>query len=241
MSTDSSDPGVNGSSGNGAVKPDATSGVNAELKNEIQKIVMGIVKDQIPRAVRSAIGEAIPEALKAITPDLQSKNTDAGDPAGSDKNTSKARIEALEKQLKDFQQQAKDSDERARSANLRGRVQSEVAKYLPASDPNHAAYMGMLYDLNKRFSEQDGNPTVKFKRDWGEDFVPLEAGVKELFEGELKHLVQTSKAGQLPATGNRGATGNPMANRPNGAQSNPLDRLLSDVAATAFRNPESKE
>lgn len=249
ITNDSADLSVNGSSGNGAVNANATSGVTAELKNEIQKIVMGIFKDQVPRAVKSAVSESIPEALKAVMGDLQpgkanepaSQAAQAGNAADPEKVTQKARIEALEKQLQAFQKRAEDSESRARDASMRSRVQSEVAKFLPANDPNHAAYMGMLYDIQKRFVDADGNPSVKFKREWGEENVPLEQGVKELFEGELKHLVQHSKAQNLPSAGFRGV-GKPipgMQVAKGQPQLNPLDRDL--IEAVAKDRPELAE
>jgi hypothetical protein len=232
--SDAADPSVNGSSGTGAVNANATSGVTAELKNEIQKIVMGIVREQVPRAVKSAISETVPDALKAIMADLQPKQepatqaTPASNPADQEKVTSKARIEALEKQLQAFQQRTSEAEGRARDAAMRSRVQAEVAKFLPASDPNHAAYMGLLYDLQKRFADQDGTPVVKMRREWGEEAVPLDAGIKELFEGELKHLVQHSKAQNLPTAGYRGAAGQPMGQPKPGPRFNPL---LAEVAS----------
>jgi len=235
MSTESADSSVNGSSGTGAVNAsNVTSVVTAELKNEIQKIVMGIVKEQVPRAVKSAVSETMPDALRTVMGELQQKQpepqaTAVDNPVDADKITQKARIEALEKQLQSFQKQAQDADGRARDASMRSRVQSEVAKFLPASDPNHAAYMGMLYDLQKRFVEADGNPAVKFKREWGDEMVPLEQGVKELFDGELKHLVQHSRAQSLPPAGFRGANGQAISQAKPGPKFNPL---LAEVASS---------
>ncbi len=242
--SDAADPSVNGSSGSGAVNAsNATGGVTADLKNEIQKIVMGIFREQVPRAVKAAIGDALPDALRGLDLGTQDKPEKAtsGNTADSDKTTQKARIEALERQLQDFQKQAKDAEARAKDSMLRARVQQEIAKYLPASDPNHDAYLGKLYDLDKRFGDGESGAFVKFKRDWGEEPVPLEQGVKELFEGQLRHLVkQPSKADSLPP-GRHRVTGQPMTNGKPAPRTNPLDEMLSQVAASALRNGAAEE
>lgn len=246
--SDSADPSVNGHSGSGAVNAgSASSGVTAELKNEIQKIVMGVFKAHVPNAVRAAIGEALPDAIRSLG-ELQGNKPEHranGDsnPADAEKTTQKARIEALEKQLQDFRKQAQEAESRAKDERLRSRVQAEIAKYLPASDPNHAAYMSHLYDVTKRFgTDEHGNPIVKFKRDGYEDAAALDVGVKELFEGEYKHLVQRSQADKLPTSGIRSAIGQPMANgKPGPARANPLDQMLSAAAASALRGAEGKE
>lgn len=245
--SESADPSVNGHSGSGAVNAgSATSGVTAELKNEIQKVVMGIFREQVPKAVKAAIGEALPEVMRSIgelqQPALQANG--ASNSADAEKTTQKARIEALEKQLQDFRKQAQESETRAKDAALRARVQTEIAKFLPASDPNHAAYVSHLYDVTKRFgTDEAGNPVVKFKRDGGyEEQAALEVGVKELFESELRHLVQKPKVANLPAAGIRPAIGQPLANARNGASRvNPIDRMMGDIASQIMRSQPTEE
>lgn len=247
MASDSASGSVNPQSGNGSVNPEnATGSVTAELKNEIQKIVMGIIPSQVQRAVKSALGEALPEAMKGIAELQRPQSANGeGNNADAEKLSAKARIEALEKQLTDFRNQAKEAEAKARDAALRSRVQAEVSKYLPASDPHHAAYMSLLYDQAKRFADVDGNPVVTFRREGGyQEQVALEQGVKELFDTELKHLTQKPKLDKLPSAGSRGATGNPIPGRnaQNGAnRPSPLDQMLSDAAASALRVGANEE
>jgi len=217
---------------------DTSNGSAADIDAKINRAITGHMKRLETKMSQMFSGEAVGNAVMAQLEQIATMaaestpaaaGTQASGSVDTDKITQKARIEALEKQLQSFQKQAQDADGRARDASMRSRVQSEVAKFLPASDPNHAAYMGMLYDLQKRFVEADGNPAVKFKREWGEEMVPLEQGVKELFDGELKHLVQHSRAQSLPPAGFRGANGQTIAQAKPGPKFNPL---LAEVASS---------
>ena len=155
---------------------DTSNGGAADIDARINRAITNHMKRLESKMTSMFSGDALSNAIMGkleefatVAAESSPQSQSASNPADQEKVTSKARIEALEKQLQAFQKQTQEAEGRARDAGLRSRVQAEVAKFLPANDPNHAAYMGMLYDLQKRFVDADGNPAVKFKREWGEE------------------------------------------------------------------------
>lgn len=247
MSTESDAGSVNSASGNGAVNPNATSGVTAELKNEIQKIVMGIMKDAVPRAVKQAVTEAVPAALESIAGDaMKSAPQSKSDADGGTANDGRITMKALESQIKDLTQQIAKRDEalqqerqRAIDSQMRSEVRDALSTQIGADNPNLPFIMDSLFDARKRFVQQDGQTFVRFKAEYGgdDDHVPLKDGIRRLVEGELKHAIP-SKTANLPPASMR-VRGNPVASQPNGKRS-ALDEILSVVAHQAQQSPDNK-
>ncbi len=149
---------------------------------------------------------------------------------------------ALEQKFQLEQKARQEADLRAKAAAQRSMVQAEFAKYVPADSPHHKPYMATLFDVEKRFAEgPDGKFGVKFTREWGDEIVGVEQGLKELFDTELKYLVTPpSKAPHLPPTGYRQANGNPYkppAPQQNGQRVNPLFATIAD--AVGEHHPEA--
>jgi hypothetical protein len=235
LSTDAGDPSVNGSSGSSAVNAGSPSGgVTPELRNEIQKIVAGIVRDAVPRAIKSAVGEEIAPLREALSGLVPQKSENPTPVAGNDASGEKLSLKALHEQIANLNK-AIESERSARAkaeagakdARMRAEVERRLAAKLGSDNPLVSTLMDSLYDVKRRFVETpDGRLAVKFTDAGFDDFKSLDEGVDALFAGELKHLVQTSKAAALPPSGYRVA-GQPVPAAPKGMQVNPL---LAEIA-----------
>lgn len=200
------DPTVSGSGAGGSVTASKT--IDDGLKNEIQKIVMGIFKEAVPRVVQQSIQASIPTMLDKIAEEAlkeaPSSAQAAGNAADGEKPTMKAmqaRIDDLQKALQAQQQAAKEASVRERDVRNRNEVERQLTAKLGAGNPLIGTLMDSLYDVKKRFVEQDGRLTVKFNDAGYDDFKPLDEGIKMLFDGELKPLVQQSRVPQMPPNG----------------------------------------
>lgn len=200
------DPTVSGSGAGGSVN--APKAIDESLKNEIQKIVMGIFKEAVPRVVQQSIQASIPTMLDKIAEEALKENSAAtptvSNAADSEKPTMKAlqaEIQNLQKALQAQQQAAKEASIRERDAQNRSQVERQLTAKLGAGNPLIGTLMDSLYDVKKRFVEQDGRLLVKFNDAGYDDFKPLDEGIKMLFDGELKPLVQQSRVPQMPPNG----------------------------------------
>lgn len=209
MSVNADDPTVSGSSGASAVNTgSATSGVTAEMKNELQRIVAGMFKDMVPRAVKAAVSEVVPQALQSALGEVLPKPTESQSaPAGGDNASSeKLSLKALQEQIAklnqgiDAERRARiDAENKTREVRRISSVESAFAKHLGAESPHLKPYVAHYL---AQFDERDGQLGRKVTGQYGdEQFVPLDEAVGELFKGDLKYLVQSSKAPNLPATG----------------------------------------
>lgn len=229
---------INGASGGGTPAGSGESVTLAQVNEAINKAIGPRLK-RAQEDMLAALQQTLPEMLKQVLPESKVREPEAAasNEASSERLTMKAlqeRVENLTKAVQTHQQAAKEADARARDAQMRARVQAEFARHLGADSPHLKPYMATYYDMDKRIVEgPDGTPTVKFKRDGYDESLSLELGVKELFDSELKHLVQVSKANQLPpanAFGNRGTPWQaPKATAPQGI--NPFDAELLDAVA----------
>lgn len=223
----------NSSSGNGAGIPSATDGVNVEqLVNEAVNKALGArmkrldLGSQIEAAVQAALSKAghasdkpqQPEGGNDATPERQSLKTLTDE------------LNRLRKQMSDQQAATERAQQQARDEKIRGQLHSKLASKLSADNPLIGTLIDSLYDVKKRVIEQDGRIMVKFADQYGnEDLKPLDDGIAALFDGEYKHLVQQSKAQNLPpASFVRGA---PMsANQQQAQPSNPFYREIAKSA-----------
>lgn len=233
------DPTVSGSGAGGGVT--ATKTIDDNLKNEIQKIVMGIVNSVIPRTVEQSIKQSIPTLLDKIAEEALKDDPAAPSnvaPSAEDKTTLKSlrtQVESLQRELKQQSEQTKQAQQRAKDSGMRADFKTALQKKLGADNPLVDTVMDSLYDVKKRIVEgPNGKIAVKFTDEWGnEELKPLEDGVNSLFEGEYKHLVQQSKAPQMPVGGfNMRPQGQPF--RPGQQQQGQprINPLLAEVASS---------
>lgn len=218
MSTDAPGSGVTDPSVTGGVNPgSAAGGVTPELRNEIQRMVAGIVRDAVPRAVKAAIGDSLAPIQDALAQKAQpqpQQQSEPGDGADS-RPTMKAlqdRIAKLEQGIEARDKKLAEADNKTRQMRLQNEVHQSFAKHLGADSPHLGPYVAHYLG---QFVDQDGRSMRKVLDEYGtEKFVPLEDAVGELFKGELKHLVQHSKADKLPQPhpGLRGAFRAPQQN-----------------------------
>lgn len=237
MSSDAQGGGVTQPSGAGAGNPgSASDSVDvAALVNEAVNKALGArlkridLEGQITKAVETAIGKLQPAGERA-----PESTQPPGDNASDGKITMKAlqeQVANLQKQLQQQQKAAQEADARARDARARAEFQGKLAARIGADHPMLSTLMDSLYDVKKRVVDQDGRLVMKFIDQWGnEELKSLDEGVSALFDGEFKHLVQSSKASQLPPSGYRAANGQPIGSgqpKP-GPKFNPL---LAEVAS----------
>jgi hypothetical protein len=199
----------------------------AALVNETVNKALG------PRLARleEKFAETLRQALAASQPELKEGDSNG---ASSERVTNKAlhaELETIKRQL----QQEKLSAEDARQ---RSEVYSKLASKMGADHPVLGTLMDSLYDVRKRFTKQsDGRLGVKFSENGYEDIKSLDEGVEALFKGELKHLVQASKANQLPTSGNR----IPIPQGQGNGSTGPIaSRLLQEQAVQAMLALDNK-
>ena len=195
-------------SGDDAVKSStAASGVNEEqLQQMIQKVVMGITKEAIPRMIEKSIQASIPTLLDKIAEEALKEDPAATNAASNDASDGKPTLKALQQQLQELQRGIKERDEQikaerqnATSMRLRSDVQSHFAKHLGADSPHLEPYVNHFLS---QFADHEGRTARKVKNEYGEEiYVPVDKAVEEMFKGDLKHLVQQSKANALPHAG----------------------------------------
>lgn len=196
-------------SGDDTVKSSsATSGVNEEqLQQMIQKVVMGITKEAIPRMVQKSIEGLVPTLLDKIAEEALKEAPDAATNAASDvAGDAKPTLKALQQQLLEMQRGIKERDEQikterqnALNMRLRSDVQTHFAKHLGADSPHLEPYVNHFMS---QFADHEGRTARKVKNEYGEDtYVPVDKAIDEMFKGDLKHLVQQSRANALPNAG----------------------------------------
>ncbi len=219
MSDNAADPTVTGSSGAGAVTP--------ELKQELQKIVMGIVKDFVPRAIKQSLESSSDTMLDQLADKLiqsangdESSGTAAPANGGGDKQQDRLTLKTLQEQIVKLNQGIQERDrkvteaeQRARETRIRSDVHTQFSRYLGADSPHLAPYVNHFL---AQFADHDGQTSRKIKNEYGEDaYMPASQAIDELFKGDLKHLVQPARNGGLvPAALARGqVVQNPQAPR----------------------------
>jgi len=243
MSSESAGGSVNSPLGTGAVNPDsATSGVTADLKAEMQKIIAGMMKDMVPRAIKASLTESLPQALAPMLEALQGRQeTQKAAPAAAGnhaddegKLTLKAmadKLAALQSGIEKANKDREVSDTRLRDLRRETAIKSEFAKHLGADSPHLPAYT-KLY--GEQFVDVDGQIVRKSKSDYGEEVLtPADAAIADLFKGDLKHLVVQDKSRGLPVSGFSTA-GNGQTRLPNG-----VPPLLAEVANHFLRNGDN--
>lgn len=197
----------------GAVTPSsAAASVTAEMKQELQKIVMGIVPDIVGRSIKKALTESLPSMLKEAT--AAGATVDDGTKKPDDKTGEGGRsLKALENRINELSQQLKQRDEAIEQkemqrvdALMRGEVREALSGILGADNQHLPLVMDSLYDARKRFVKgENGETLVKFKPEYGTEDELLSLSSKDTIKrlaSELKG-VMPSKTASLP-TNRRG-------------------------------------
>lgn len=222
----------------GAVTPSsAAASVTAEMKQELQKIVMGIVPDIVGRSVKKALTDSLPLMLKEMAP--AAATADDGTKKPDEKTGEGGRsLKALETQINELRQQLKTRDEAIEQkemqrvdALMRGEVREALSGILGADNQHLPLVMDSLYDARKRFVKgEDGQTLVKFKPEYGTDDELLPLGHKDTIKrltGELKS-VMPSKTASLPTV----RRGQPVPANGQGGNG-VLDSIFNNVVAQA--------
>ena len=274
MSTESQPGGVTPGTGSapvngatdGAGSPSAASGVTADLKNEIQRIVMGVVREHMSKAVKAAVGEAfagdglrgaiesVLEAMADASPEGEpSAPMDAPPPPGDSADGGRLSLKALQEQMDrrlaeerkawqakfDEERKARgDAEARERMTRGRAQVEAMLGKHIGSDNPNVGPLMSHLFDVGKRFAiGDDGSVRVRFKGEFGEEEAGLEDGFKRLLDADLKPYLPARNGGLPPAS--MGARGVPVSQGPRPAFYNPIMREFAK--GVEERNPALAE
>ena len=197
------------------------------LNDKIQRVVSDYVGRAMKKgeAAQAARFDELKTLIQGFAPPQQQAAQQQGlvDPAAADGNPAadgKLTLRALQEQVaalrkesdtklaeerkvwqSKFEQQeqkAREADERALDIQMRSEVRAAYARALGADSPHLDALMDSHYDVRKRFGRtDDGKVGVKFKRDWGEEVVPLDKAMEDMAKGELKPFLP-ARAGSLP-------------------------------------------
>ena len=228
-------------SAEGAVNPsNASAGVSAEQKQELQRIVMGVFPDLTKRTLQKTLAESLPSMLKDLIPAA----APASEKKDDDKNEEGRRsLKALETQLNELRQQLKTEKEATEAARMKAvdqEMRAEAREFLSgivgADNPHLPLVMDSLYDAKKRFVKgENGETLVRFKPEFGADdeMVPLGKDAAKRLVSELKHVVP-SKTERMPVVGRgRGAVvPDGKANGPSG-----LDTILNGIVSSITSAP----
>lgn len=241
MSSDADAGAGTPASANGSGIPSGGSdGTGADIEQRINDAVNKALSRRLPRAqnTEELIAKKVEEALAKFKADPQPDH-DAGDGASAKPGTNKAlqaQIDSLTRQVKEEADKRKAAEDQSRDQRIRGTVGTAFAKHLGADSPHLAPYLATYHDVQKRFVEDDGVIAVKCRRDGIEELMPLEEGVKQLFDTELKHLVE-SKAARLPPAGMPGLRGQPLVNGGRPRAPSGLDGVFAAMARDLGTDP----
>jgi hypothetical protein len=231
---------------------DTSNGGAADMDARVNRIVTSHIKRLENKFAQMMSGDGLNNAIMAkleefatVAGESQQAPSDGSNETASGKLTMKAlqdQVSNLTKQLAQQQKAAQEAQAQAQDTRRRSEFHAKLAAKMGADHPMLGTLMDSLYDVKKRVVDSDGRLAMKFVDQWGnEELKPLDEGVNALFDGELKHLVQTSKAQSLPSAGFRGM-GKPipgMQTAKGQPQINMLDRDL--IEAVAKDRPELAE
>lgn len=219
----------------GGVKPEG--GAAPDLA-ELKKLIHDTINDVLPKAVHARVTrteETLAELVKAELGKLSSAQPqEKKEPAtDSEKLTLKALQDQIAQLNKGIEAERKARSE-AENAAVRTRKDAEVrshfARHLQGDAARHMDPYLKFYGDD--FQVKDGVVGRVVKGEYGdEQFVPVNKAVDDLFAGDLKHLIQQSKAGNLPPVGARGAQGQPVSRlQPSETRPFFMDEVVSELA-----------
>lgn len=207
----------------------------AAMQKMIDESIGKALSARLPRVkgTEETIAKMVADAIAKISPTDKPAEPAVSNPADSEqKLTLKAlndQLANLNKGIQERDRKLQEAEQRTREIRVRSEVSSHFARHLGADSPHIAPYVNHFLG---QFTDQDGNTMRKVKNEFGEDqFVPANAAIDELFKGDLKHLVNTSKAQNLPRSQSfLQSAGNPFApQQGQGAQSD-VNPILGEFA-----------
>ncbi len=194
----------------GTASDNANASGSSDIDAKINRAITNHIGRLEKRLSQMLTGEALTKAVQSQLEQVRQVPTQAAD--ASDQSPDRITLKSLQEQLvasdkarRELEKFLQEKESQVRDERRRSEVRGQFAKYLGADSPHLDPHFAYQYDLKKRFVDGDNGTMVKIKREWGEELIPLETGVKELFDTELKHLVQSSKAGGLPPASLSGA------------------------------------
>lgn len=222
-----------------AAHANASDTANAQQSSDIDARINRIVTARLERHEKKL--ESRFDQLTQLLEKVAGDKTDAEPVKKPDGNSAegeqqKLTLKALQDQIaqlnKGIENERKKREE-AEAVSARTRKDAEVrahfARHLQGDAARHLdPYLKFYGD---QFQIQDGVIGRLVKEDSGyETFVPAGKAVDDLFAGDLKHLVQQSKAGNLPPASHRG-NGQPIHRQPS-SPTRPffMDAVVDEIA-----------
>lgn len=223
----------NAGTGSGNASADIERIVNETLNKAIGPAIARVLGSQLPRAIEAAIAASAPKVKASESDETGGVVADAGNGAGaSDKLTMKtlsSQLEAMQRQLKASQEATQSAQRAARDARLRADVRAAMAAKIGADNPALDLLMDSLVDVKKRFDvDESGAAVARFKREWGDEVLPLAKALDEMALGELKPYLP-ARSGNLPPS-QVGGRGQPQQ-RNNGQSVPTMPFFMNDMLA----------
>lgn len=220
----------------------------ANLDAKINKAMsnhMGRLEKRLAQMFNENLSKSVESYLEKMVQTEAPANTAAPSP---EEAQGKLTLKALQEQIANLTKgiEARDKaiqEERQKSSQVRMRseVQAHFARHLGADNKLLPSQVKFYLD---QFTDKDGQIVRKVVDEYGnESYAPVKEAIDQLFQDELKHLVQApSRAPNLPPNGlrtNNTLTGNPFApQRPsigNVSNINQLDMEMLQMVADTGR------
>jgi hypothetical protein len=148
-------------------------------------------------------------------------------------------LSALKKSVDNERKLRLEAESREKDSKARSKVHSELSKHFGSDNPSVGLLVDSLYDVKKRFKlDESGDLQVNFKRDFGDEVLPFEQGIKELMENELRqYLPSKVKTVTNPSSYVRQAqqTSTSHTQDQAGARAKMMQSIADDIKAS---NPE---
>lgn len=207
----SNDAGAPSDKGAGGAAPDMAD-IRRFISEEVGKAVharSSRVEEKLAEIVTGEIGKL----TSTLKPPAEDKKSDAAD----EKPTLKAlqdQIAALNKGIAEERKARAEAEKAAERTRADSDLRSHFARHLNGDNARHIdPYLKFHRD---EFLLKDGTLVRKVTGSYGdEEYVPVAKAVDDMFAGDLKFLVQQSKAAQMPRVG--GGTGQPWTPPKNAA------------------------
>lgn len=201
----------NAGAGSGMPDAGATSGNGGNGSADIERLINDAINKAVPGILKRALPAMIPQLIEAQLAAMAEKDpaptspTEGAAPAngiaGNNANLKahEARLAQLEAKLKASEEARAAAEQNARTANLMANVEAAFSKGIGADNPA-LRHLVKSYAADKRFDfDENGQPGVRFKREWGDELVPLDKGFSELLSTELKPFVPARNGSAPPS------------------------------------------
>jgi hypothetical protein len=240
MSSDAGDASGNGASGTESGNSELAALIDAKV-NEVFNKALG---PRIERALGAKLPALLEAQIKPLTEALKvgasSGKPEGGDGAAAPEGSAQGerlslkalqtqfdeRYKALQHKLEASERQRTEAEAKAQAAKLGAEVRSLMGQHLEAHmvDP-------LFTHFGERFgTDENGQTVVKFRRDWGEEPLPLDKGFDELLKTDLKPYLPARNANLPPAHIRPPGPGQPyQPPRPGQGPYNPLLERIADA------------